>query len=67
MKKKKPCASPTEFSLFKTSKIHKLSVPLLNGKQLPRLSLERREQDIERLNACQRPQPIVQTFNCNVI
>jgi hypothetical protein len=36
-------------------------------RQLPRLSFEQREQDIDRLNAGQRPQSIVQTFNCNVI
>ena len=45
-------------------KIHKLPIPLLNARRMPRLSLEQQEQSIGRLNAGQ--QLIAQAFNVYV-
>jgi hypothetical protein len=59
--------SPTELCLLKTQKLNRLSVPLLNGRQMPWPSLEQWEQVIGRLNAGQRPQLIAQAYNCNVV
>ena len=44
-----------------TQKMHKLPIPLLDARQMPRLSLEQQEQAIGRLNAGQ--QLIAQAFN----
>ena len=58
------CPYATELCLFKTQKIHWLSVPLLHHRRLPWFSLE---QAIGGYSAVQRPQSVAPAFKYNSV